>query len=189
MDRARVIENLLLRAGVPLEAQARSNTRVPQRIILKSPHWITRLQAATVLEPSQATLLATFASRREYAPGCALTCGCGQPLTRWRLLPATFFTLARGVLQGSVVALHCARCKAVYAGCWRWSAVTADAACPGGFHRPCCSCMGLGTFQSIPMPEKDTAARLRDDPAAFSFGFGDTISAFHVIYLTTTCTQ
>ena len=50
LDRARVIENLLVRAGVPLQAHSRASvTRVLQRILLEAPHWITpRPQAAAV---------------------------------------------------------------------------------------------------------------------------------------------
>ena len=63
-------------------------------------------------------------------------CTCGARLERWRTRPATFITLSRGAVPGTVVFLRCFACNAVYGGSWKWLHVDPDTAFPDGFHRP-----------------------------------------------------
>ena len=86
LGRVGTIERLLNTAGLPSQPQTAGQIRqVLQRILARAPHWIL-----------------VWPRVRSICRAYNLKCRCGHGLIRWKLLPATFFTLARGVLSGSI---------------------------------------------------------------------------------------
>ena len=63
-------------------------------------------------------------------------CTCGNVLVHWRLHDAVFFTLSMGMLRGKVIIQRCHKCRAVFAGHWRWDDVSEESRFPEGFHAP-----------------------------------------------------
>ena len=143
LGRDECIAELLRRSGVAAPELCTASTvrSVLARLLTSHPGWITihpqgsaavTPLASTSAGPAHSCLSSCF---QEWMPGAVAAC-CGQPLTRWKVLPATFLTLARGARRGNVVCLRCPECGAVFAGCWKWTSVPQGARFPDGFHAP-----------------------------------------------------
>ncbi|CAK9069142.1 unnamed protein product [Durusdinium trenchii] len=145
--------------------------------------------AFAVLDPVRdAPLLPRL--RVEFVPCSRASC-CNEALARWRLVHATCFTLARGVVPAQVVCLRCEKCETVYAGCWQWSSVPAKSRFPEGFHNPRYVGLPQGNlrwfFAPGPWlhmtPQIVFEIALLDFLLALAARAGVTLSAFHAVYM------
>ena len=141
--RPQAILALLTRSSVAPAASInlREVTRVLRRLEQRHHRWIG-------LPPgpfASATPLATVGGRPSelavavtewYAYAGPSVCKCGEPLRRWREQPASFMTLARGMVVGRVIFLRCFSCSSVYSGRWSWCNVTESSPFPDGHHHP-----------------------------------------------------
>jgi hypothetical protein len=148
-----LLNALIAPAGLCTAARVRP---VLERLLVSHAHWVTAhpQTTATVAVISSASpserILAPCV--QEWVPITVNQC-CRQPLVRWKVLPSTFFTLARGVRPGNVVCLRCPTCAAVFAGCWKWPKVHEDSRFPEGFHTPVLAstaCAGSRWFFATP---------------------------------------
>ena len=141
LGRPACIAQLLRRAQVaPAELCTESRVLpVLRKLLDKHPHWITMLQSpgasASVMSVASPLKYDLAPCVQEWVPIFVKDC-CGAPLARWKLVPATFITLASGFRSGHVVCFRCLKCKSAYAGCWKWSKVHDLAKFPEGHHSP-----------------------------------------------------
>ena len=142
LGRDACIADFLLRSGVALPHLCTPAAVRPVLEMLLSSHtnWLTpspsNVATATFFSNTMPIKQSLATSVQEWMPVATGMCNCGKRLVRWRLLPATFFTLAYGVRSGNIVCLRCLSCKSVYAGCWKWLQVQDDSDFPNGFHAP-----------------------------------------------------
>jgi hypothetical protein len=144
--RAATIQGFLLHARiVTADIATIANVRIVlQRLLTTAPEWVTLSQLPTaslvaLSLPCRAVGSALVAHPGPWIPYAAdPVCTCGRDLVRWRVGSAVVFTLASGMLRGTVVYLRCFSCKAVYAGNWRWDNVPESCPWPDGFHSPRC---------------------------------------------------
>lgn len=135
------VADLLRRSQlVPAELCTEAKVRpVLAKILRLHPAWITLAQsnvAAVSVISVGSPLVHSFAPCvQEWAPVAVSSC-CGKALVRWRLSPASFFTLASGMRRGTVMFFKCYKCGSVYGGCWKWLKVQDKSKFPDGFHAP-----------------------------------------------------
>jgi hypothetical protein len=141
LGRPACVAGLLRRAEVaPVELCTESRVLpVLTKLLKMHPNWITMLQspvASVVVETVTSPLRHDLAPCvQEWLPISINEC-CGTPLARWKLVPATFLTLASGLKSGHVVCFKCFKCNSVYAGCWQWLGVCKSEQFPEGHHSP-----------------------------------------------------
>ena len=141
--RVSAIVDLLLRSAlVPAStATPQAVSQVLLRLLKERPRLIS-LQAspwaacAPLARQGAATSVLTLRASEWAGFSGKSTCLCGNALCRWRSAPATFLTLSRGMVLGTVVFLRCFACGRVYGGRWRWDHVEENSTFPDGFHRP-----------------------------------------------------
>ena len=104
------IAELLLRARVAAPELCVASTVRPvlARLLTSHASWITAQQqglaAVSPVTAGSSMHDSLAASIQEWVPAVVAGC-CGKPLTRWKVLPATFLTLARGGRCGNAVCL------------------------------------------------------------------------------------